>query len=574
MVSEVIPVFSRKPLFGRGAMLIALALIGFYGFAVWAHHMFAVGLPFWFNAFMAGASFLIAVPTGIKIFNWLATMWGGALRFTTSMRFAAGMVALFTVGGLTGVSLAVVPFDWQVTDTYYVVAHFHNTLIGGTLMGVMAGLYYWYPKATGRMLSERLGKVHFPLFFFGFLLTFMPLVVVGLLGMPRRVYTWDAGQGWEPWNLASTIGGYVLAAGVLVLIVNIVRSLFAGRRAGDDPWDAWTLEWSTTSPPPHFNFSALPLVRGPRPLWDLKHPDKADWLRGKGHLERRPEGPFPAPQTLALPTPHESAFLSNLPILAAAGLLAVAAGILTSPVVVVLAAIFLLGAFVAWLWEPAPEEALQAEEMEKAEANRLGALGRTILDRLEAAPLAMLAFIGSESVFFGSLIYSYFHLRHRAMVWPPEGMPELEMGVPAVNTVILVTSGLLAHWGMTRLRAGNRHAFRVGIGGAIILGAVFLAGQAYEYATAGFGLGDGLFGTTFFTLTGFHGAHVAGGLLVFALLVARSFGTGPRPRPVEPPGTPKGSGRGGLVGAAEAATYYWHFVDVVWLVVFSSIYLL
>ena len=262
MMSEVVPVFSRKPLFGRTTMIIMLAAIGFLGFTVWAHHMFAVGLPTYFNTILAGTSMLIAIPTGVKIFNWLATMWGGSLRFKTPLLFACGFIALFTIGGLTGVMLAVVPFDWQVTDTYYIVAHLHNVLFGGTLFGVFAGIYYWFPKMTGRLLDDRLGKWHFWIMVVGFSLTFLPMYVLGLLGMPRRVYTYASDLGWNDLNLVSTIGGYIIAVSITVFVVNVVRSLRTGEVAGDDPWDAWTLEWATTSPPPPENFTSLPPIHG------------------------------------------------------------------------------------------------------------------------------------------------------------------------------------------------------------------------------------------------------------------------------------------------------------------------
>jgi cytochrome c oxidase subunit I+III len=440
-----------------------------------------------------------------------------------------------------------------------VVAHFHNTLIGGTVFGVMAGLYFWFPKATGRLLNERLGLTHFIFYFFGFLLTFMPLHVVGLLGMPRRVYTWQGGQGWESYNLVSTIGGYLLAIGTLILVWNIISSLLQGRVAGDDPWDAWTLEWATTSPPPHYNFASLPLVRGPRPLWDLKNPDRADWLRGHGHIELRPAPSEPVPNpVVTLPPPHEHPYQSVIPITLAAGLLALAVGFLSSLVVAGLALVFVLGALIAWVWEPAPKEPPPAPPTWETRT-RVGAIGQAITHRTESAALATVAFIGSEAVFFGALIYSYFHLRYMSMEWPPAGMPDLPLGIPAVNTVILVTSGVVAHWGMAAFRAGNTGRFRWGIGVAVVLGSIFLAGQIYEYGHVGFGLSDGILGSTFFTLTGFHGAHVAAGLIAFVFLLLRSFGRGWGPE---------------WVGAAEATTYYWHFVDVVWLFLFTAVYLI
>jgi len=276
-LSEIIPIFSRKPIFGRPAMVGAVVAIGFISLGVWAHHMFAVGMTSWSNTFFAASSMLVGVPTGIKIFNWTATMYGGKLRFATPMLFCCGFLLQFLVAGLTGIMLAVAPFDWQLHDSYFVVAHFHFTLIGGLIFGVFAGLYYWFPKATGRMLSEKLGKWHFWLFCIGFNMTFIPLHFAGMLGMPRRIYTYAAGRGWESWNMIASIGVIFQAAGILFFVWNVIQSLRFGERAGDDPWDAWTLEWATTSPPPEYNFEKLPVVRSSRPLWDLKHPQDPDW---------------------------------------------------------------------------------------------------------------------------------------------------------------------------------------------------------------------------------------------------------------------------------------------------------
>ncbi len=281
MISEIIPVFSRKPIFGYGFVAGSTLAIGVLSFAVYAHHMFAVGLGHPFNIAFAFSSMAIAVPTGIKIFNWIATMWGGRIRFTTSMKYAIAFIVLFTIGGLSGITFAVVPIDWQVTDTYYVVAHFHYVLFGGTLFGIFAGIYYWFPKMTGRLLSEKLGNWHFWLTFIGFNLTFFIQHFVGLLGMPRRVYTYPNLPGWGWMNMVSTIGAFVLGISVLIFLWNIFISLRKGKPAGDNPWEAWTLEWAASSPPAPHNFELVPPVNGRRPLWDLQHPDTPDWKLNK-----------------------------------------------------------------------------------------------------------------------------------------------------------------------------------------------------------------------------------------------------------------------------------------------------
>ena len=275
--SEIIPVFSRKVIFGYAVMVAASCAIGFISMSVWAHHMFSVGMTPAGNAFFATSTMLVGVPTGIKIFNWLGTIWGGKLRLKVPMLFCIAFLFQFLIAGLTGIMLGVAPFDWQLTDTYFVVAHFHYVLVGAIIFMIFAAIYYWFPKATGRMLSERLGKWHFWLFLIGFHLTFDTLHFAGMKGMPRRLYTYQPGRGLDTLNLVASIGAVLQAVAVLILIINVVKSLRSGEAAGDDPWDAWTLEWSTTSPPPEYNFATPPAVRSRRPLWDLKHPEDPDW---------------------------------------------------------------------------------------------------------------------------------------------------------------------------------------------------------------------------------------------------------------------------------------------------------
>jgi cytochrome c oxidase subunit 1 len=275
--SEIIPVFSRKAIFGYPVMVAATIAIGFIGMSVWAHHMFTIGMPATANTFFVLTTMAIAVPTGIKIFNWLATMWGGKIDYKAPMLFCVAFLFQFLLAGLTGVMMSSAPFDWQLSNSYFVVAHFHYVIVGGILFAIFAGFYYWFPKMSGKMYSERLARVHFWLFVIGFHLTFDFMHVPGILGMPRRIYTYEPGRGWDGWNAIVTIGVFFQGASVIAFVCNLLWSYLRGPRSGSDPWDAWTLEWTTTSPPPEYNFPSIPAVKSRRPLWDLKHPEDPDW---------------------------------------------------------------------------------------------------------------------------------------------------------------------------------------------------------------------------------------------------------------------------------------------------------
>ncbi|MFQ5746396.1 MAG: cytochrome c oxidase subunit I [Gemmatimonadota bacterium] len=331
IISEVIPTFSRKPLFGYPFVVYSGVLIAFLGFGVWVHHMFSVGLGPIANTVFSATTMLIAIPTGVKIFNWIATMWGGSLRFRTPLLFAVGFVAMFIIGGLSGVMHSSAAADLQQTDTYFVVAHIHYVLFGGVIFALFAGIYYWYPKITGRRMSETIGKVHFWLMLVSFNVTFFPQHFLGLLGMPRRIYTYQTGLGFDAMNLVSTIGSLFLGLSVLVFVYNFLRSLRSGEAAGADPWEGSTLEWSTTSPPPHYNFRTIPTVHRRDPLW-------ADGGVELGATAGGPEPHMPSPSTY--------------PAILALGLVTVAAGALTVlPVVFAGVAIVLWGVY-GWAFEP------------------------------------------------------------------------------------------------------------------------------------------------------------------------------------------------------------------------------
>ena len=274
--NEIIPTFSRKAIFGYPAMVAASVGIGFISLGVWAHHMFTIGMTSFGNAFFTLSTMLVSIPTGIKTFNWLATIWGGKVRFETPMLFSVAFLFQWVVAGLTGIMLSVSAWNWQLHNSYFVVAHFHYVLVGAIVFMIFAAIYYWYPKMTGRMLDERLGKWHFWLMVIGFHVTFDVMHFPGLLGMPRQVYTYEPDRGWNALNAIVSVGGFIQAIAILIFVYNLVYSYFRGDDAGPDPWDAWTLEWATASPPPVYNFAVEPEVASRRPLWDLKHPEDPD----------------------------------------------------------------------------------------------------------------------------------------------------------------------------------------------------------------------------------------------------------------------------------------------------------
>ncbi len=341
VVSEILPTFSRKPLFGYPVVVFSGIVIGVMSWAVWSHHMFTTGMgPTALTVFTI-TTMLIAVPTGVKIFNWIGTMWGGSIEFKTPMLFAIGFISLFIIGGLSGVSHAVAPSDFQQQDTYYIVAHIHYVLFGGSIFGILAGMYYWFPKLTGRMMGEGLGKWNFWLTFIGMNLTFFPMHYVGLNGMPRRIYTYGEEFGWGLLNSLSSLGYVVLFIGMLLLVINIIQSLRNGRVAGHDPWDAPTLEWSISSPPPVYNFAEIPRVEGRDPYWTTKRRAEA-----AGQPVAGPEARVDV-STIHMPSP------SYWPALVAVGVVLIAAGLLTHYGLSFVGGVIALLGTIGWSNEPA-----------------------------------------------------------------------------------------------------------------------------------------------------------------------------------------------------------------------------
>jgi cytochrome c oxidase subunit I len=466
IMSEVVPVFSRKPLFGYPVVVASGIAIAFLSLTVWAHHMFTVGMGQLAEAAFGLSSMIIAVPTGVKVFSWLATLWRGRIRLSTPMLYAAAFIAQFTIGGISGVHFATVPVDWHTHDTYYNVAHFHYVLGGGSLFAILAGTYYWFPKITGRMLGERLGRLNFWLMAVGFNVTFFPMHILGLMGQPRRTYTYPDLPGWGAINFVETLGAFLMGLAVLVLLWNMRQSLQRTERAPDNPWNAWTLEWATSSPPPPENFAAtLPPVTSNRPLWDLQH--------------------------VVIPT-----------------------------------AVPRRGRGTQW----------------------------------RAPIVGIAAFIFSESTFFAALIVAFLEYRMRGIGFSAH---DLDMPRTFIFSLFLFASSFTVYQAERRLLRDDQRGFLTFWLLTMLLGAVFLTNQVVEYARLygeGVTISTNLFTTAFFTLTGFHGLHVLVGLIALAViaLLARAgdFGAG-RHR-----------------AAVDVVSIYWHFVDAVWVVVFSLVYVL
>jgi heme/copper-type cytochrome/quinol oxidase subunit 1 len=357
MVSMIIPTFARRPIAGYIWIVHALIAIGFISFGVWAHHMFATGMPLLALSLFSMVSLLVTIPSGIQFFAWIATLWGGRVKFDTALLFMLGFLLVFLAGGITGVMVAILPFDWQVTDSYFIVAHFHYVLNGAVVFPIFGAIYYWAPKMTGRMLSERLGKLSFWLMFIFFNVAFFPMHVVGLLGMPRRVATYLPGLGWTNLNLIESIGGFVFGLGTAVTLFNFFWSRRYGEIAPPNPWHADSLEWATTSPPPEYNFADTPIVTSRHPLWDeqplpVSASTSAEETRVLGVegaadrdmaettvLDANPEGPWPVPPD------------TYLPFFVATGLAILFVGLLMRIVLIGVAGVAIgIAAMVIWMW--------------------------------------------------------------------------------------------------------------------------------------------------------------------------------------------------------------------------------
>ena len=569
IVSHIVQTFTRRPIVGYRVMVGAMIAIGVVSFALWAHHMFAVGMSMAAMTFFAAASLLIAIPSGLQVFGWITTLWQGRAEWRTPLLFAAGFIVLFVLGGITGVMLASAPFDAQAHDSHFVVAHFHYVLVGGVIFPLVGGLHYWLPKFSGRMLSERLGRWTFWLMFVGFNIAFLPMHVTGLLGMPRRVYTYQAGLGWDLPNLVSTVGAFILASGVVLFVLNVVVSLRRGERAADNPWGGDTLEWAVTSPPPVYQFWSLPVVHTRHPLWEQRTLDAEDATLA-AELEAMRGQPESWRSTLLVSTkegqPEGISWIPGptiWPVVLSLGFVLLFTGALVDSALVSGASVLVSGvALAGWFW-PTSSQQRAIDEMRPRGF-------RVIRDRAPGAPLplvlvgrgstgwwGMMVLITVFAVAVLSLVTSYLYLAAR---WREQ--PEID----TIEMVLAATCGLvlLAGAGLLRLtshpRTGTLARRRLGLAGTSLVALVGmgLLWALYSYHETTFTRALDAHGSFVYTLLAVQGLLIAGGLT--GMTVAQLWLWR---RPDDP--------RGDAV--TELVVPYWYFVAASWVVVFLTLYL-
>ncbi len=516
IVSMIVPVFARRRMVAYPWQVASLVAIGFLSFGLWAHHMFTVGLTPVVGSFFSAASIVIGVPAAVQIFAWIATIWGGRVRWKTPFLFVVGFVALFVLGGITGIMVASVPFDLQAHDSYFVVAHLHYVLIGGVAFPIFAGVYYWFPKFTGKMLDERLGRWNFWLLFVGTNVAFFPMHIVGLMGMPRRVYTYPAGLGWEVWNLISTIGVFIIVPGIGVFVWNVVRSWRRGEPAGHNPWGADTLEWATPSPPVAHAFSVPPVVGRRHPLWDQDdlHAGSPEVSQFVTALSQWPLKWRAVLVTRTGDAQPEEVFRvadpSIWPLVAAIGAVSIfVAELLKLRLGALVGLAIVVGAVIAWNWPErveATEEEEEAFEREHGIPVRVG--GSWVVARWAMGLVIMILGIA-----FGAFLLSYFYLQTANESWPPPGIDLPQPFWPAVAAVLVAGGGLAMLHAHRSIRVGRQAGLRTGLAGALAAGIVALVVQVLDLQGLGFGATEHAYGSIFYTLGGFALAVMSGGLI-------------------------------------------------------------
>ena len=519
IVSMVVPAFSRRSLTGYTWVVIALVSTGFLSFGLWVHHMFTVGLPQITMTFFAAAGMIIGIPAGIQVIAWITTIFTGRPVFKVPFLFVIGFLVTFVLGGITGIMVSAVPFDWQVHDSYFVVAHFHYVLIGGVTFPIFAGIYFWAPKFTGRLLNARLGKLHFWLYFIGFNVAFFPMHISGFLGMPRRVYTYQEELGVEIYNLISTIGAFTLALGVAVFIVNWFYSRSKGQPAGDNPWNADTLEWATSSPAPNYGFAHLPIVRSRHPLWeqgDLFEEDETlgDTTNTERMLQALSEWPLRWRAALITGAidgkPVEVFRVSGPSIWPAVGAVALVT-IFGSEVfslhwLTILGLIVFIVALVGWHWPnqiPYSDEEKQFEEEFNIPVRPNGSV---TIGRWGMALAILLLGIA-----LSSFLFSYFYIRLENPIWPPDNIPLPQLVRPAIATALILLAGAVMWWAVNSVQKGNLGRMRLGLMLVFLLGAGALAMMIWEYVELPFTWQLNAYASIFYAL---------GGYMLLLLLVA------------------------------------------------------
>jgi cytochrome c oxidase subunit I len=533
IATSIIPAFTRRRMVAFPLVALAELLVAFIGFGVWAHHMFATGLSTTTAVYFAAASLIIVIPSGIQLFAWIMTIVTGMPMFRTPLLFIVGFIVFFLLGGLSGVMVAAIPFDQQVTDTYFIVAHFHFVIFGAAVFPILGGLYFWFPKVTGRMYHEGLAVLSFWLTFIGTAVTFFPMHILGLVGMPRREYTYPSGMGWTGLNLVETIGSYVLAAGLVAMVVNLARSLLRGPPAGPDPWNAPTLEWATTSPPPPYNFAVIPAVSSPYPMWDRE--DRAADRRALDEGARVfDEGEQVPTSTVLDGVPGEviePPSQSGKPIVLALTLSAVFTMLLLEHWVA--AAVFAGVAALVLFWWHAQEATV---DVWRGGSLPLGVWG-------------MLMLIFTEGALFVTLLGSYWYLRFHDTAWPPRGIPDPKVALPLVMTAVLLASVVPVVLAARAARAGRAGAARGLLALALVVQLGYLAVQILlvRHDLLDFSPRGHAYGSMYFGMIALHHAHVVAGVLLSAGLLAKLAGGLTAYR----------------VTGLRAAAWYWAFVAAI-----------
>ncbi len=550
MISVMLPTYARRPLAGYSWVAGATVLTGLFGLAVWVHHMFATGMSSHTMSFFSAASIGISLMSTIQVLAWIATLWHGKPVMTTALRFILGFIALFVIGGLSGVVTAFIPFDWQVTDTYFIVAHIHYVILGANVFPVFAAFYHWLPKMTGRLMNETAGRWGFWLMFIGFNLAFFPMHLVGLAGMPRRIYTYPSDMGWDTWNLVITLGAVVFAIGAAVNLVNFVVSIRRGTRSPADPWGSDTLEWSVSSPPPAFGSVHIPTVVSRNPLWD-EHDEEGDpkgeRILDQGRLTLATHWRHAIPQAVArMPEDTMSPLVTALVLTAL-----FCAALLRQPgwTAAFLALTLLCVAW--WLWPKKVSATVDATS---------ALLIRTLGWDEKRGTQAMGWVVVTEALLFVALFFAYFLLAAYNPKWPLDEPPKLKLAL--IMLAILLVSGacveVARHFGK-RQRDGVARAW---VTLATLLGVAFLAVQSFEYRERLKHVRPTTdsYGSIFYLITSIHGLHALVGLLMLAYVICLPrLGPGADRSPHRP---------------LHAAALYWHFVDAAWIVIVLLLYLL